>query len=131
MVFCGMAPYRFASYLFDEQAGLQLEGSPIPLSPLQHRLLLTFCRHPNILLSKADLIEAVWNHTFVSEVSLARTIHELRQRLGGGQSAKQLIVSVYGRGYVFQPHGVIHSPDFTGAERDSLPVDAHLLQAVS
>lgn len=121
-----MATYRFGSYLFDEQAGLQHEGSAIALSPLQHRLLLTFCRTPNTLLSKADLIEAVWNHTFVSEVSLARTIHELRQRLGGGQGAKQLIVSVYGRGYVFQPHGVIHAR----AEHQSQAAGAELLPAV-
>jgi len=99
-----MASYSFDSYTFDEQHGLAFEGKIIPLSPLQHRLLITFCRNPNTLLSKTDLIEAVWNHTYVSEVSLARTVHELRQRLGGGHGAKQLIVSVYGRGYVFQPH---------------------------
>jgi DNA-binding winged helix-turn-helix (wHTH) protein len=100
-----MATFRFASYVFDEQSGLAQEGKSISLSPLQHRLLYTFCSNPNTLLSKTDLIEAVWNHSYVSEVSLARTVHELRQRLGGGHGAKQLIVSVYGRGYVFQPQG--------------------------
>jgi DNA-binding winged helix-turn-helix (wHTH) protein len=100
-----MALYSFATYAFDEHTGLLGEGVSIPLSPLQHRLLLTFCRNPNTLLSKTDLIEAVWSHGFVSDVSLARTIHELRQRLGGGHGAKQMIVSVYGRGYIFYPHG--------------------------
>lgn len=126
-----MAPYRFASYIFDDQVGLQLQGSDISLSPLQHRLLLTFCRNPNTLLSKADLIEAVWNHSYVSEVSLARTIHELRQRLGGGQAAKQLIVSVYGRGYVFQPHGILHAAPFTGSESESRPSRSSLMPAAS
>lgn len=126
-----MAPFRFASYIFDEQVGLHQEGSAVSLSPLQHRLLLTFCRNPNTLLSKADLIEAVWNHTYVSEVSLARTIHELRQRLGGGQGAKQLIVSVYGRGYVFQPHGILHASPFTASERESGRARSSLMPAVS
>lgn len=126
-----MAAYRFASYIFDEQAGLQQGGSDISLSPLQHRLLLTFCRNPNTILSKSDLIEAVWNHTFVSEVSLARTIHELRQRLGGGQGAKQLIVSVYGRGYVFHPHGFLHASPFADSERESGSSRSSLMPALS
>ena len=98
-----MASYRFGSFRFDDVDGLVQTGEPVPLSPLQHRLLQTFCHQAGTLLSKKDLMQSVWNHTAVSEISLARTVHELRQKLGGGSYARQLITSVYGKGYVFSP----------------------------
>lgn len=96
-----MACFEFGSYQFDEARGLFRAGQAVHLSPLQHRLLTTFCHHAETLLSKEQLMQQVWNHTAVSDISLSRTIHELRQKLGGGPYAKQLIASVYGRGYVF------------------------------
>ncbi len=97
------ACYRFGSHLFDVDNGLVSDGQPVHLSPLQHRLLHTFCTRALTLLSKEELMQDVWNHTAVSDISLSRTVHELRQKLGGGSDAKQLIASVYGRGYIFSP----------------------------
>jgi hypothetical protein len=96
-----MVSFGFGSFHFDERKGLVDDGELIPLSPLQHRMLAAFCRQPNCLLSKEELMREVWNHTFVSDVSLARTVHELRQKLGGGHASKQLIASIYGKGYIF------------------------------
>lgn len=98
-----MACYQFGSHQFDEDHGLISDGQPVHLSPLQHRLLHTFCKRALTLLSKEELMQDVWNHTAVSDISLSRTVHELRQKLGGGSDAKQLIASVYGRGYIFSP----------------------------
>ena len=98
-----MACYHFGSHQFDEDNGLLSNGQPVHLSPLQHRLLHTFCKRALTLLSKEELMQDVWNHTAVSDISLSRTVHELREKLGGGSDAKQLIASVYGRGYIFSP----------------------------
>jgi len=96
-----MAQFRFGSHRFDDRNGLVCSGDPVHLSPLQHRLLQTFCQRSQTMLSKEELMQEVWNHTAVSDISLSRTVHELRQKLGGGPYAKQLIASVYGRGYIF------------------------------
>ena len=98
-----MACFQFGSYTFDEARGLFEGEQEVHLSPLQHRMLQIFCQRAETLLSKEQLMQSVWNHTAVSDVSLSRTVHELRQKLGGGVYAKQLIASVYGRGYVFSP----------------------------
>ena len=96
-----IAPFRFGAHPFDDSNSLVCSGAPVHLSPLQHRLLQTFCQRSQALLSKEELMQEVWNHTAVSDISLSRTVHELRQKLGGGPYAKQLIASVYGRGYIF------------------------------
>jgi len=83
-----MVSFGFGSFHFDERKGLVDDGELIPLSPLQHRMLAAFCRQPNCLLSKEELMRE-------------RTVHELRQKLGGGHASKQLIASIYGKGYIF------------------------------
>lgn len=100
-----MAIVEFGGFRFDPGTGLSRGGRAIHLSPLQQRLLHTFCDHAETILSKEDLILKVWNHTNVSDISLSRTVHELRQKLGGGPQAKQMIHSIYGIGYVFSPAG--------------------------
>jgi len=97
------ARYQFGSHQFDQDNGLVSDVQPVHLSPLQHRLLHTFCKRALTLLSKEERMQDVWSHTAVSDINLSRTVPELRQKLGSGSDAKQLIASVYGQGYIFSP----------------------------
>jgi DNA-binding winged helix-turn-helix (wHTH) protein len=98
-----VACYQFGSHQFDQDNGLVSDGQPVHLSPLQHRLLHTFCKRALTLLSKEERMRDVGSHAAVSDINLSRNVHELRQKLGSGSAAKQLIASVYGRGYIFSP----------------------------
>ena len=73
----------------------------VPLSPMQRRLLLCFCRRPRQVIAKETLMLEVWGRTQVSEVSLARTVHGLRRRLSESLHGSDLIRNVYGEGYIF------------------------------
>jgi DNA-binding winged helix-turn-helix (wHTH) protein len=93
---------RLGPYTLSEDGMLMLGESLVSLSPLQRRLLQCFVRHNRTLLSKEQLMREVWGHEFVSEVSLARAVHSLRQVFAQGPLGSQLIRTVYGTGYILE-----------------------------
>ena len=96
-----MTSFRFGAFDLNADGALWCEGSLVPLSPMQRRLLLCFCRRPRQVIAKETLMLEVWGRTQVSEVSLARTVHGLRRRLSESLHGSDLIRNVYGEGYIF------------------------------
>ena len=96
------AGWRLGPYTLSEDGMLMLGDSLVSLSPLQRRLLQCFVRHNRTLLSKEQLMREVWGHEYVSEVSLARAVHSLRQVFAQGPLGSQLIRTVYGTGYILE-----------------------------
>jgi len=94
--------WRLGPYTLSEDGMLMLGDSLVSLSPLQRRLLQCFVRHNRTLLSKEQLMREVWGHEYVSEVSLARAVHSLRQVFAQGPLGSQLIRTVYGTGYILE-----------------------------
>ncbi len=95
-----MVTYRFASFCLKDNESLWISDTLVPLSPLQLRLLSYLCSHPQQVLDKERIVENVWGRSDVSDVSLARAIHGLRNRLASGAKANELIRNIYGRGYM-------------------------------
>jgi DNA-binding winged helix-turn-helix (wHTH) protein/tetratricopeptide (TPR) repeat protein len=91
----------FAGYEFDpRRAELRgPEGEAIRLRPKSFDMLQLFAANPGRVLSKHDLIAAVWPNVHVSDDSLFQCIREIRAALGDDQ--RQLIKLVSGRGYLF------------------------------
>jgi len=82
-------------------------------------------QRPGQLVSKNELLEALWPATYVTETALAGCVRELRDALGDSRGKPQFIETVYGRGYRFvaqvsQP-STVERPE---ANRQS-PVAAH------
>ena len=91
----------------------------IPLRPKTFGVLRCLISHPGRLLTKAELIDAVWGETAVSEVVLMVCIRELRQALGDAPTRPQFIETVYRRGYRFVGT-VAAGPTPAGASRLTL-----------
>lgn len=98
-----MPAYRFGSYQLNQDQTLWLGDTLVHLSPMQRRLLDCFCRHPRQVLSKQKLMQEVWGHQEVSEVSLARTVHGLRRKLVDASLGADVVRNVYAEGYIFTP----------------------------
>jgi DNA-binding winged helix-turn-helix (wHTH) protein len=96
-----MASFRFGPFQLNHDQTLWQGDTLIPLSPMQRRLLHCFCCHPRQILSKHKLMQDVWGHQEVSEVSLARTVHGLRRKLSESPELTDLIRNVYAEGYIF------------------------------
>jgi DNA-binding winged helix-turn-helix (wHTH) protein/tetratricopeptide (TPR) repeat protein len=97
-----MAMWRVGPYTLTPEGLLRLGGGLIRLSPLQSRLLVCFVRHAGQLLDKDTLMREVWGHTNVSDVSMARAVHGLRQVLDQGPLGARAISTSYGAGYSFE-----------------------------
>lgn len=95
-----MVTYRFGPFSVKDNESLWLDETLVPLSPLQLRLLCYLCAYPQQVLDKERIVANVWGRSDVSDVSLARAIHGLRNRLATGAKASELIRNIYGRGYM-------------------------------
>jgi DNA-binding winged helix-turn-helix (wHTH) protein len=96
-----MASFRFGPFQLNPDQTLWEGDTLVHLSPMQRRMLHCFCRHPKQVLSKNQLMQDVWGHQEVSEVSLARTVHGLRRKLAETKASGDLIRNVYAEGYIF------------------------------
>src|ERR1700687_2839739 len=94
--------YRFGPYLLDPQRRtLYFDKSPFPLTPKAFDVLLFLAQNPNRLITKDELLQAVWGDTFVEEGNLKQYISHLRQALGGNSEDSRLIVTISRKGYQF------------------------------
>lgn len=94
--------WSFASCIFDENSwSLTVGGrrATIESKPLEllHELLL----NAGNVVSKNELLDAIWPDVVVVEASLPTAVHKLRQTLGDEKRKKRVIETVSGIGYRF------------------------------
>lgn len=96
----GKELYEFGPFRVDAGKEIVLrDGAPVPLTPKTFQILLVLIRHSKELVTKDDLMKAVWPDTFVEESNLTRSIFMLRKALGEDTQDRRYIVTVPGRGY--------------------------------
>jgi DNA-binding winged helix-turn-helix (wHTH) protein/TolB-like protein/Tfp pilus assembly protein PilF len=110
--------YRFGD--FELEAGRRIlrllpANTVVALTPRAFDLLLEFLRRPQQLVSKAELMAALWPDTVVEENNLDHAVFTLRQALGDRQGELRYIKTIHRRGYQFT----------MPVRLDSAPVEAH------
>ena len=94
--------YEFGPFRIDTEKEVLLRaGEPVQLTPKTFQLLLVLVRRHQELVTKDDLMKAVWPDTFVEEANLSRNIFMLRKALGETPQDHQYVLTVPGRGYRF------------------------------
>jgi DNA-binding winged helix-turn-helix (wHTH) protein/Tfp pilus assembly protein PilF len=94
--------FEFENFILAPKERLLLcGGEPVPLTAKAFDLLVALVRRSGHLISKDDLLRAVWPNTVVEEVNLTVNISALRKALGRGRNGKELIQTVPTRGYRF------------------------------
>src|SRR3984885_11976163 len=94
--------YRFGPFdLEPGQRGLRRDGKKIALQPKALELLLSLAQNPLRLLTKEELLGAVWPDSFVEEGNLSQNIFLLRKAITPKQKDFRYIVTLPGRGYQF------------------------------
>lgn len=73
----------------------------MPLSPKTYDTLLFLVENRGRLLSKNELMQALWPDSFVEEANLTQQISNIRKALGESAGRNGCIVTVPGRGYRF------------------------------
>jgi predicted ATPase/DNA-binding winged helix-turn-helix (wHTH) protein len=92
--------YRFGEFTLDiSRGGVFRAGREIKLRPKVYQALKYFVENPGRLVSKQELMQAVWPDAFVTDDSLVQCTLELRRALE--DSEQRLLKTVPRRGYLF------------------------------
>jgi TolB-like protein/DNA-binding winged helix-turn-helix (wHTH) protein len=94
--------YRFGQFALDSRKRtLSCGDSPVSLTAKAYDVLLFLAQHPNRLVTKEELLQAVWGDTFVEEGNLTRYVSHLRKALSDASDDTGLIVTIARKGYQF------------------------------
>ena len=94
--------FRFGDFVLDRsQRRLLRSGEDIYLPPKTFELLLHLLQNRGRVLTKDELLEAVWPDVNVVENTLAQRIREIREALGDGAHGGRFIKTVPRVGYQF------------------------------
>jgi len=94
--------YRFGQFVLDpDRRTLSRADLFVSLTPKAFDLLLFLAQNPNRLVTKEELLQAVWGDTFVEEGNLTQYISHLRKALGDNSEDARLIVTIARKGYQF------------------------------
>src|ERR1700733_6890416 len=129
--------FRFGQFVLDPaRRTLSCADSPIPLTPRAFDVLLFLVQNPNRLVTKEELLQAVWGGTFVEEGNLTQYISHLRKALGENSEDARLIVTIARKGYQFTArvsvvaeaadiakHPTVQPAATESSKTDALPVE--------
>jgi Tol biopolymer transport system component/DNA-binding winged helix-turn-helix (wHTH) protein len=94
--------YIFGSFTLDPVVGLlRKQGTVIPLPNKSFELLALLVQRRGQLVTKEELLSALWPNLAVEENNLARHISNLRKVLEDDRTDHEFIVTAPGRGYRF------------------------------
>ncbi|RDI96810.1 hypothetical protein DVT68_19855 [Dyella solisilvae] len=126
--------YAFGDVVVDTVAHrLSRGGRDVEVEPKVFAVLLEFLTHPGQLLSRDNLLDAVWGHSCVTPSTLSRVISQLRRTLGDDQEQPRYIQTVHSLGYRFIAPLLSAEPEraielrFAPQARGRLPVWTHAL----
>jgi DNA-binding response OmpR family regulator len=100
----GAEEFVFGDVCVRPRAGQVLRGGkPVRLSAQEFKLLCHFVRHPDVVFSRDELLDAVWGYQAAPETRTVDVhVSWLRQKLEPDPHSPMYIVTVYGLGYRFE-----------------------------
>lgn len=112
--------YSFDEFTLDLTRGCLLRGvEEIKLRPKSFEVLKYLTENGGRLISKDELIEAVWLETAVTDESLVQCLKDIRQALN--DKSQKIIKTVPRRGYIFEKEvsdngATIYTEETTGVQ---------------
>ena len=93
--------YEFGDFRLDPQNRvLRRSGATVPLTPKAFDLLLMLVENAGTVVTKDELMKAVWPDSFVEESNLTQTVFMVRKALDE-MAGRRYILTVQGQGYRF------------------------------
>jgi TolB-like protein len=120
----GTAFIRLGDVVLDRGRGtLTRDGQVVPLRAKSFRLLCELASQPGRVMTKHELLDAVWPDVTVTEASLSQAVHDVRRALG--DETGQILRTVARRGFLLCPtepvHGASDAQPTNGAEPTARP----------
>ena len=116
------AAYRFCGFALDPARGVlrRPDGTEVVLRPKSTEVLGHLARNPTRLVSRDDLMEAVWSGVIVTDDSITQCVTEIRRALG--DEGAPLLRTLPRRGYTLAAEvtngdeSLLPPPDPSGAD---------------
>lgn len=90
--------------IFPDQRRVTLRGVPVELTTMEFDLLYAFMRRPQMVFTREQLAEIIWNDDFYGEMRLVDNhVYRLREKLGKAGMEDFPITTIRGVGYAFRP----------------------------
>ncbi len=121
-------PIAFSDCEVDEELyQLRRAGRVVKIEPKVFDVLLFLIRSRERVVSKLELLDAIWPGEAVSESVLPRCIAAARRAIGDDRTRQKLIQTVHGRGYRFvaeigSPASGVGAPDAAPEEPSETPL---------
>lgn len=111
----------FGPFRIDLSEGtLSRGGKAVPLAPKLFETLALLVENAGRVVGKDEMMERLWQDTFVEESSLSQNIFQLRKVLNNGSSDQDYIETIPKRGYRFAQHvSGTGSSFFSNGSRDT------------
>ena len=94
--------YRFEGFEFDpDSAGLRDSGQPVALEPQVFSLLKYLIENRDRIVSKDELIEAIWDGRAITDAALNTRIRAVRRALGDDRAQQKFLRTYPKRGFQF------------------------------
>lgn len=96
------AVFQIGDLQMDTGSGIvKKDGREVFLSPLEYRLLLLFFHHPQMIMTREQLLDELWDAAgeFVNDNTLTVYIKRLREKIETNPAEPQIILTVRGLGY--------------------------------
>jgi two-component system OmpR family response regulator len=88
----------------DDAHVVRKAGVEVAVSPTEYKLLRFLMRNPGRALSRAQILDHVWDYGFDGESTVVETfVSSLRRKVDGGTNGTKLIHTVRGLGYRLEP----------------------------
>lgn len=91
-------------------------GRPVRLEPQVLSLLIHLVRNRDQMVTKDEIVAAVWQGQAVSDASISSRIRSARQAVGDDGAQQTVIRTVHGRGFRFIPEVTTSPPAHAGSE---------------
>jgi len=101
---------------------VEVAGRPVALTVREFDLLLFLARHPRQVFTRGQLLQQVWEYTWLGDTSTV-TVHvrRLREKVEEDSTSPRRVQTVYGVGYRFVPAGPAGPGRPAGGDRDGGP----------
>lgn len=129
----GGETFTFDDYELDS-AGFEVRrrGSVVKIEPRVFDVLHHLVINRRRVVSKEELLDAVWGSRFVSEASLTTALRAARRAIGDSGTAQRLIRTAHGRGYQFVGEVCVygHPPGEPPGSAPGADANAHERQSI-
>jgi TolB-like protein len=108
--------FVFESYKLDPDRRELIKGSdPIAIGPRVFDLLLYLVQHSERVVSKQELLHAIWGGRIVSESTMTSHVNAVRNAIGDTGAEQRLVRTIARKGFRFVADvGIAGSPDRNG-----------------